>query len=224
LTDRTPEAHVRAPMQARSRKTLERIVRAALEILEEEGVEALTVQSVVARAESSVGSFYARFGGKDDLLEYLRARVWEEARDRWDDALENRSWTGLDLGGVAEGAVRLLVDAAHSRAVYLRALDQAVGHDRDGFGTFRRHVLVGLGELLLSRRAEITHTDPDLAVQVGLASVSGLVDATDPTSGGPFPREVLVREGRALLMAYLAGAPPGDGDEDGDVDFFDVWG
>lgn len=218
------DAYVRAPQQARSRKTLERIVRAALAILEEEGLEALTVQSVVARAESSVGSFYARFAGKEDLLEYLGARVWEEARQRWDESLKGERWSELELGGVAEGTVRLLVGAAHSRAVYLRALDQAVSHDRDGFGGFRRHVLTGLSELLLSRREKIAHADPELAVHVALAAVSGLIETADPSTGEPFPRDVLVREGRALLMAYLTGSSPGVTDDEGDVDFFDVWG
>ena len=48
--------HLNPPKQSRSRKTLERIVQAALEILGEQGHKALTVQTVGDRAESSVGS------------------------------------------------------------------------------------------------------------------------------------------------------------------------
>lgn len=217
------ETHVNPPQQARSRRTLERIVKAALDILEEDGPDALTVQAVVARADSSVGSFYARFRGKDDLLEYLGERVWDEARERWQSSLQAQAWSGLGLSEVAEGAVRLLADAQRSRATYLRALDRVGGGERDGFGSFRRHVLAGLADLLTRRGEEISHDDPGLAARLALAAVSGLIEADDPATGAPFPREVVVREGHALLMAYLAGAAPGAEDE-GDVDFFDVWG
>ena len=36
----------------------------------------LTVQDIVSRAGTSVGSFYARFSGKDDLFAYVEASVW----------------------------------------------------------------------------------------------------------------------------------------------------
>ncbi|GIS78817.1 MAG: hypothetical protein CM1200mP14_03830 [Gammaproteobacteria bacterium] len=67
--------HLNPPKQSRSRQTLERIVQAALEILEEQGHKALTVQTVVDRAHSSVGSFYARFSGKEDLLDFPWRKV-----------------------------------------------------------------------------------------------------------------------------------------------------
>ncbi|MDZ7781153.1 MAG: TetR/AcrR family transcriptional regulator [Gemmatimonadota bacterium] len=204
--------HVNPPQQARSRRTLERIVKAALAILEEEGTEGLTVQAVVARAGSSVGSFYARFGGKDDLLDYLEERVWDEARERWQEALENRSWEGLDLPELATGAVKLLADAHRSRATYLRALDRMGAGERGGYASFRRHVLTGLTELLLERRKEITHPDPELAVRLALAALSGAVESGDPATGEPFDRDALGREGRWLLLAYLTehGAEPGE--------------
>lgn len=221
--------HVNPPQQARSRRTLERIVRAALEILEEDGPDGLTVQAVVARAQSSVGSFYARFGGKDDLLEYLEGRVWDEARTRWEEALSTRAWSDLPLANVAEGAVRLMTDAHHSRATYLKALDRLGAGSGDGYGAFRRHVLRGLAQLLLERRVEITHPNPEVAVRLALAALSGAVEAGDPSTGDAFERELLIREGQALLLAYLAGSAPSPAasvteEEEGDVDFFDVWG
>jgi len=220
------QGHVNPPQQARSRRTLERIVRAALGILESEGPDGLTVQAVVARAESSIGSFYARFAGKDELLEYLGERVWDEARDRWQAGLEDRTWAGLPVEAVAEGAIRLLADAQRSRATYLKALDRMGAGGRDGYASFRRYILRGLADLLLERRAEIQHPDPDFAVRLGLAAVSGAVEAGDPYTGDPFERERLVREGQKLLMGYLTGRTDTeeDGEEEEDVDFFDVWG
>lgn len=219
--------HVKLPRQDRSRRTLERIVRAALAILEEQGPDALTVQAVVSRARSSVGSFYARFGGKEDLLAYLDRRLWEEAMERWDAAVAARAWDALEMEERLEGAVRLLVEAHDARAASLRALDGAGnGAGGAGFERFRRHVLDGLAELLLRGRQAIAHADPDVAVRIGLAAVTGLVGTLDPATGRPLPADVLVREGRTLLAAYLTGRGPSEGDEESgsEVDFFDVWG
>ena len=88
---------VQPPKQARSRRTLERIARAALELIAEQGVEATTVAQIVAHAGSSIGSFYARFEGKDELMHYLEERVWSDARAKWDDAVASNTWKDLSL-------------------------------------------------------------------------------------------------------------------------------
>jgi AcrR family transcriptional regulator len=59
------------PLQSRSRATLDRLCRAATELLDLHDWPAITVAQIVARAESSVGSFYARFPDKDALLDHL---------------------------------------------------------------------------------------------------------------------------------------------------------
>ena len=231
------DAHVKPPQQARSRRTLERLVRAALELLEEDGPDGVTVQAVVARAGSSVGSFYARFGGKEDLLEYLEERVWKEAEERWEERLHQRDWSSLSLEELVRGAVRLLAEARRSRASTLRALDRMGAGSGDGYASFRRYVLGSLADLLLQRRDEIRHPHAEMAVGLSLAAIAGVVDAGNPPSGDPFETDFVVQEGEAMIVGYLtgrtsapapaaAGAPEetADEEEDGDVDFFDVWG
>jgi AcrR family transcriptional regulator len=231
-----PNAHVNPPQQARSRRTLERIVRAALDLLDQEGPDGVTVQAVVARARSSVGSFYARFRGKEDLLEYLEERVWREAEQRWQERLKERDWAVLSLEELVRGAVRLLADARRSRASSLRALDRMGAGSGDGYASFRRYVLESLSDLLLERRDQIRHQDPELAVRLALAAIAGAVDSGDPSSGQPFDPRVLEREGEELVVGYLTGSVPvgavqattegeqEEADDDEDVDFFDVWG
>jgi AcrR family transcriptional regulator len=202
---------------------LERIVQASLDILEREGPEALTVQSIVDRAGSSVGSFYARFRGKDDLLDYLGERVWREAAGRWDEALASRDWGELELAELAEGSARLLLDMERSRASYLKALDRVPGGRDGGYGAFRAHLLEGLEAILLTRRAEVDHLDPVFAVRVGLRAVLGVVDALDETAWQP-PAERLVHECRELLVSYLQPTAERSETPPGQVDFFDIWG
>lgn len=219
MTDQ-PTAHLTLPKQDRSRRTLDRLVRASLEILETEGPSGLTVQAVVARADSSVGSFYARFRGKDDLLEYLGERVWHEALDRWNGALASRDWSELGLGQMIEGAVSLLVEAQRSRSTYLEALDRIAGGKSDAYADFRSHLLSGLETLLLQRASEIDHETPEVAVAVGLRAVMGIIDSESGSEESALTRDELTRECVRLLSAYLTGSASAAGE---DVDFFEIW-
>ena len=200
-------------------------MKASLQILDEEGAGALTVQAIVERAGSSVGSFYARFDGKEGLIEYLGERVWREAAERWDLALSSRDWSGLDTAALVDGAVRLLGEAGRSRASYLRALERAPGARDDAYASFQAHVAAGLGSLLLARRGELTHPEPEVAVALGLTAALALLE--EPATGSPgaaVPRERRVEEASRLLRTYLLA---GGGDDDAppdEVDFFDIWG
>ena len=216
---------LKPPKQPRSRRTLERLVRAALELLDEEGPGGVTVQAVVARAESSVGSFYARFAGKDDLLHYLAERVWDEALERWDAAVASEAWSEMGLAEITEGAAGLLIDLRRSRVGYLQELDQMVGGG-DAYERFRRRVVESLETLLLEREGEMAHPRPELAVRLGLTAILGVVEGEvvppgeEPTAEEA--RALLVHEGTELLLAYLTGGAGRRGSEP--VEFFDVWG
>jgi len=212
---------VSPPRQARSRRTLERIVQAAVSILEEEGPEALTVQAIVLRARSSVGSFYARFGGKEDLLAYLGDRIWREAAGRWDDALSTQDWSDVGLRELTQGSVTLLWQAARSRTAALQALDRVPGAAVDAYESFRGHLVAGLASLLLERREEITHEDPESAVPIALAAVLGIVEHDQ----GPLAdRERVTGEATRVLLGYLAPGSVFPHAPEGQVDFFDIWG
>jgi AcrR family transcriptional regulator len=221
MTDILPP---RPPKQLRSQRTLERFVRASLQLLDEKGPDGLTVSAIVAGAGSSVGSFYARFEGKEELLAYLGERVWREAAERWDTIMAGRELAGLPLAEVVEGAVRLLGEGAEIRATYLRALGRWQGAGDEAYSAFQSHVLEGVEGLLLACRAEMVHPDPEVAVQLGLRAVMAILE--NPGGGGsrePVPAERRIREAVTLLLAYLAGGRPGQAPS-GQVDFFDIWG
>ncbi len=217
--------HLNAPKQSRSRQTLERIVQAALEILEGQGYAALTVKAVVERANSSVGSFYARFSGKEDLVDYLGERVWDQALERWDEAVKARDWSEIDLEDIAEGSIALLVDIGVSRAVYLRALDQARGTDGQAYSRFRNRLLGDVAAILLTHRREMAHPEPELAVRLGLLAAEGMIMAARAEPLDPLPREMLVGEATELLLCYLSSRGSIQSAVRGseEVDFFDVW-
>lgn len=220
----------RPPKQQRSQKTLDRIATAALEVIEEQGLDGTTVAAIVDRSGASVGSFYARFPGKDNLVDYLRNRVWAEARERWDASLADATWAGLTVEQVVEGVVRLLYRSLHADFQRRRALGKEGSQDPAGVELardFHVHVLGSLRPLLLARRAEILHPDPERAVALGYRIVVGAMrELLDPVGDAVQPdKDDLVRELSLAWLGYLGGGQrPEAAAAQGAVDFFDPWG
>jgi AcrR family transcriptional regulator len=80
------EELVSPPQQERSRRTLHGLVEAGYRLLESEGADALTVTRVAREAGTSVGSFYARFHGKEQLLRYMGELALGHTLAAWADA------------------------------------------------------------------------------------------------------------------------------------------
>ena len=162
---------------------------------------------------------------RQDLLDYLGERLWDEALERWDSAIRSRNWSEIDLHEIAESSVSLLVEIGVSRAAYLRALDQAQGMNGVAYNRFRDRVLGDVAEILLTCQGEISHPEPDLAVRLGLLAAEGMIQGDQAALGGPAPREVVAGEAANILLYYLtAGSPPRAPVEASEkVDFFDIW-
>jgi AcrR family transcriptional regulator len=204
------------PKQGRSRRTLDRLVAAGLSLLEEGGPDAVTVKAVVARARSSVGSFYARFEGKDDLLAYLREQVRQSAEAEWSETVGREAWEA-SLAGIAAQAVALLFDLRPGYEQRIRTADRLVTDGEDD--ELRRKALDQLAARFLERREEITHPNPELAVRIALSAVLGIGEHAPPW--GQVETDALRTECVQLLLGYLSGRPHEDA---GPVEFFDVWG
>jgi AcrR family transcriptional regulator len=215
-----PASPLKAPKQPRSQRTLARIERAGLDILQREGPSGVTVQAVVARARSSVGSFYARFPGKDDFLVYLEQRIRDDELARWGAATDAEPWQDLGLVGAIERSVGLLREAVHRRE------EQSGGGQGPAAEAHRSlwdTLLRDLEAHLLEHHAEIAHPDPQLAVRLALNAAAGTLASPAGADRPPIPDDDLLRETQALLVGYLRGARP-DAGSGGKVDFFDAWG
>ena len=206
-------APVRAPVQARSRRTLSRILDATRALLAEKGKEALTVQDIVARAKTSVGSFYQRFSGKEELLAYLEQGVWTRARSDWDELLAARIESASTLADRVRAVVAVIVEMSTDEG--LTHWDQGTGDGEQ----LARHMRAGVMRTLLERREDIRHPDPEHAIALGYAAVTG---ATRARPEG-WADEFLIEELSRLWRCYLGGEPSG-GRRGGSVDYFQVWG
>src|SRR5688572_27091468 len=69
-----PSPRLRPPKQARSQRTLERLLVAAEALLAERAWDEIGVAELSKAAGTSVGAFYTRFADKDALLDLLAER------------------------------------------------------------------------------------------------------------------------------------------------------
>jgi AcrR family transcriptional regulator len=209
---------VRPPQQVRSRHTLDRILDAAEALVAEKGFADTPVGEVVRRAGSSVGAFYARFPDKDALLYALYERYLEQATATADDALDPGRWRGRAVPEVLAEVVRFLVAIYRAQGGLIRAFVLRNHTDPDFRARQERlshHVSGKLTALLLSRREEIAHPEPERAAAFGLtmmfATIEGAVLFGETRSRAlALSDDELAAELTRAYLAYLGVALPPD--------------
>ena len=109
MVDIDPGRHLSTLTESRQtrrrRKTREALYRAALELFEERGFEATTVQAITEAADAGKGTFFHHFPTKDHVL----VAYWDEFNARLLDALEGirkrttrtRLLTAMEIFGLA---------------------------------------------------------------------------------------------------------------------------
>lgn len=169
---------VAPPKQARSEQTLRRILDAAERLIEERELADASIPEIVRRAGSSVGGFYARFRDKDELLRALEERFFQELYGRLEELTRPGRWQGATIAEIVRPCVVELVTTMRERGALLRCFLVRAARDPEIFEDglrFRRRVAQRVGVLLLERRHEIRHPDPELAVDLGVQIAFGLV-------------------------------------------------
>lgn len=92
---------VQPSKQERSLATQRRILRATEKLLRDQPFDAISIRRIVAEAETSIGSFYARFADKDALLPVLYAS-YEERLSKKIAELRANVVSSDSLGELAE--------------------------------------------------------------------------------------------------------------------------
>lgn len=77
----------KSPRQARSKATVEAIIQASAQLLEEEGYAPLTTNGVAQRAGVSIGSVYEYFPGKDAIVAAVATQLVEVSLQKMQAAL-----------------------------------------------------------------------------------------------------------------------------------------
>ena len=165
---------VHAPLQARTREGLVRLLEAAEQCIAEKGYEESSIAAIAQRAGTSVGGFYRRFRDKDGVIQALHERFCEDSRATADDALAPSRWEGASLASVVQEFTAFLVEIYREREGLLRAFLARAHSDavmRDRTHALLDHLARRLSALLRSRRDEFGHPDPERAAVFGLQLV-----------------------------------------------------
>lgn len=173
---------LRAPQQNRSRQTMERLVTATLAVIEDRGLDGVTIPEIAARAELSTGSVYRRFIDKDALVRTAFLQLLEASQAANATALPQDLFEGRSLEEALLALSRALVAQHRGRTGVMKALDRYLEEQRDD--DFRRRALdliqanmQRLSMTLRPFRREISAQDPDRAITFALLSGVTLIEA-----------------------------------------------
>ncbi len=202
-----------APKQTRSRQSLERLSKAALDVLEDRGLDGTTIPRIAAKAGLSPGAVYRRFQDKDALLQTVMLRALEENDEGVRTLLAQKLAPQLSLRRFAGQVVKTSLAGHRKYANLMRALFQYVLLNPNA--AFRKRVdqlnirtLQRVSNFMLQYRKEIKHPDPETAVPFGLILVGStlreiiLMDTTSEGWSSVLPQDD-ARISRELTRAFL---------------------
>jgi AcrR family transcriptional regulator len=216
VPEKTPT--IRPPKQERSRASLERVLEAGARLLEERGYESFTLTEVSRRAKLSIGSIYGRFGSKEDLIHAIHGRAMDELEAEQRRAVAAADLDGLTTPALVAEAVREFAGPTrtHARLLSVFMHRGAVDETIAAAGSARsRDAGRRFSELILSRREEIVHPDPERAADVAFRMTYCTL-ARQIMYGPTFEseREIawddLVDELAVACASYLLGRSPAD--------------
>lgn len=216
---RPPARPAPAPQQARSRKTMERLLDTAEAFLEQSLFDQVAIAEIARQAGVSVGNLYNRFPDKAALLEEVYTRR-EQVLDGWfAERLSAERWRDRPLSERVPGLVDALVrhyaarpGLTRSFVMYYRTYGRRETREmRAGAKTIYQRMV----DLLLERRDEIRHPDPPAAVRTGIFVVMAacrdrLLFGDDPMASAMRTNQTAFRRELSRLLASYLGleAPP----------------
>jgi len=202
--------------QERSRKTLASLLRATVEVLDKDGLDKATIPRIAAQAGLTPGAIYRRFPDKDALLQEVCLRALESNWRHTTELLQPERWKAKSLGELVRYVIDATLKGHSTHRGLLRALALlTLQHPDRAFvrkcEDLERKTFQAVSELLLARRREIRHPDPDSAVRfamllVGVVAQGVMVLPQDPKEFSRLLPNVeghLQRELPEMVLRYL---------------------
>ncbi len=210
-----PHSHelvsVATPKQARSRETLYRLLDAAEALIDEKGLADASVPEIARRAGSSIGGFYARFKDKNELLRALEERFFLQVTEILETLAEPTQWGRASLSEIVEASLAELVRTVSERARLIAAFMVRATSDpdfREDALRFRQRVAARISDLLLTRRDEIAHPEPEVAIDLAVQLAFGfmlqhVLHGESRAAGRALSEPQLVQELSRSVIGYL---------------------
>jgi len=208
-----PMEHSRAPKQQRSRQSFDRMLDAAIEILNQGGLSALTLAEVSRRSRVSIGSIYCRVDSKEDLIREVQARVLAEMDHEFAATVNRVRRKSLPLRELVPSMVRELALYLRRHSALLTAFMQCGPADpvvrAVGIKSFAQTAL-DFKLVLLERHAEFRHPEAEHAaatcftvVYGALARYLGLGVTTELEGAREVDWKQLVEDLGLMTLAFL---------------------
>jgi AcrR family transcriptional regulator len=197
--------------QARSRLTLHRLLSATEALLEHGGLEAATVPAIAEAAGVSVGVLYRRFPNKDALIRAVYERFFSIYGEQNRARLQTVTTLDRPLPATARSIVIGMTRGYRERRGLLRALTRyARTHPdaafREAAKQMNRQTVTAIVYLLIRHRGQMTHPDPEKAIELGLLAVAATLQnilLEEETLHGVREPERLEEEMVRLFFGYL---------------------
>ncbi len=202
---------VRPGQQTRSQQTQARLLDAAAELYAEKGIAATNVADIAAHAGCTTGAVYHHFRDKQALLYALLQRMSEEYRATMAVALDPARWEGATVRDLLRAFLEFSLELGRDRPLSKRAAVEVARDDpgfREHLAELRSEINEGLLALLLARRQEIRHPQPETAAKFALDLLGSLLatrldELLLPTYLANRPDEAFVDEALEVAAGYL---------------------
>jgi len=202
--------------QSRSRESLQRLLNAAVEVLNERGLEGATIPRIAARAGLSPGAVYRRFPDKDALLQTVVLTELEQMDENTRTQLTPELAEKSSLRQFAKQMIQGSLQIHRQYSTLKRTMDQYVlTHPNAAFRkkVFKLNIsaIRQVADFLLLKRKEIKHPDPEAAVSFALIQLActmrdvTLLDtiSDDWASILPMDDDKLLEELTRAFLSYL---------------------
>lgn len=164
--------------QPRSLATQEAFLDAAEALFSRSGIEATSVNDVAREARRSIGSLYHHFQKKKILVLAVVDRILADLDRVVEFRLRPSHYKGLGIADIVGDYVATALSIERERPGYKRILFEVGLVDeetRSAFKRFRHRLDGGLVGLLLERRPEIGHSDPETASRFVVDQLSAML-------------------------------------------------
>ena len=145
-----------------SRNTKGRIISAAWELFYEQGYDDTTVEEIIEKSQTSKGSFYHYFEGKDALLGSLSILFDEKYEERMEvmdknmNSFDKLMFLNKELFKMVENSISLdLLARLYSSQLVTRGDRHLLDHNRTYFKVLRQIVVEGQSRGQITEKASV---------------------------------------------------------------------
>jgi len=196
LTRSVNVVEIAPAVQERSRKKLDRMLKAGLKLIEQNGYDRVRISDVAKEAGCSVGTFYERFGDKETFFDFLLATSVEEGVAGVEKLFAPERWERVPT----DLALSMIIDKMTQwfdlrKGIYCAALSRTSQGETNyrPFGHVSKTTSAALARFLRARGGELSLPDPDAAAAFAVQMINGalVLSALTKSSGDPTSAEAI---------------------------------